>query len=120
MHCNVLLTNGSLPLKPEPEDVIPRRSRLALRFSFGLRVEIEWEKRMNDALDRIRRKEASVNEILKYTRYDWLKKSDDLTDKERDRMLYVKSLVLQTPHAYHFKIAIQRLWQPNVHIADPI
>ncbi len=81
-------------------------------------MEIEWEKRMNDALDRIRRKEASVNEILKYTRYDWRKNSDDFTDKERDRMLYIKSLDLQTSHAHHFKIALQRLWQPNAHIAE--
>ena len=30
----------------------------------------------------------------------------------------VKSLDLQTSHAYHFKIALQRLWQLNVSIAE--
>ena len=30
----------------------------------------------------------------------------------------VKSLDLQTSHAYHFKIAPQRLWQVNVSIAE--
>ena len=30
----------------------------------------------------------------------------------------VKSLDLQTSHAYHFKIALQRLWQVNVPIAE--
>ena len=75
-------------------------------------------KMMNDTLDRIRRKEARVNEILKHTRYDWLKNSDDLSDKERDRLMSVKSLDLQTSHAYHFKIALQRLWQVNVSIAE--
>ena len=49
-------------------------------------------KMMNDALDRIRRKEARNNEILKHTRYDWLKNSPDLSDKERDRLMSVKSL----------------------------
>ena len=66
---------------------------------------------MNDTLDRIRRKEAKANEILKHTRYDWLKNSDDLSDKGRDRLFFVKSLDLQTSHAYHFRIVLQRLWQ---------
>ncbi len=75
-------------------------------------------KMMNDTLDRIRRKEARANGILKHTRYDWLKNSDDLTERERDRLMSVKSLDLQTSHAYHFKIALQRLWQVNVSIAE--
>ncbi len=75
-------------------------------------------KMMNDALDRIRRKEARENKILKHTRYDWLKNYSDLSDKERDRLMSVKSLDLQTSHAYHFKIALQRLWTVNVSIAE--
>ncbi len=75
-------------------------------------------KMMNDALDRIRRKEARENEILKHTRYDWLKNSDDLSDRERDRLMSVKSIDLQTSHAYHLKIALQRLWQINAGIAE--
>ena len=31
----------------------------------------------------------------------------------------VKSLDLQTSHAYHFKIALQRLWDLNDSIAEP-
>ena len=73
---------------------------------------------MNDILDRIRRKEAKSNEILKHTRYDWLKNFDDLAERERDRLMSVKSLDLQTSHAYHFKIALQRLWQVNASIAE--
>ncbi|QRF74545.1 Transposase [Thermoplasmatales archaeon] len=75
-------------------------------------------KMMNDALDRIRRKESRENEILKHTRYDWLKNFSDLLQKERDRLMSVKSLDLQTSHAYHFKIALQRLWQVNAGIAE--
>lgn len=70
---------------------------------------------INDTLDKIRRKEASVNEILKHTRYDWLNNSDDLSNRERDRLMSVKS-DLRTSHAYHFKIALQRLWKVNVSI----
>ncbi|OWP56350.1 MAG: hypothetical protein B2I17_06455 [Thermoplasmatales archaeon B_DKE] len=40
-------------------------------------------KMMNDTLDRIRRKEAKINEILKHTIYDWLKNTSDLTDREK-------------------------------------
>ena len=75
-------------------------------------------KMMNYTLDRIRRKGARVNEILKHTGYNWLKNSDDLSDKERDRLMSVKSLDLQISHAYHFKIALQRLWHLNVSIAE--
>ncbi|MGP6240348.1 transposase, partial [Cuniculiplasma sp. SKW4] len=75
-------------------------------------------KMMNDTLDRIRRKEARDNDILKHTRYQWLKNYSDLSEKERDRLMSVKSLDLQTSHAYHFKIALQRLWQVNASIAE--
>jgi transposase len=75
-------------------------------------------KMMNETLDRIRRKEARENEILKHTRYDWLKNSSDLSKKERDRLMSIKSLDLQTSHAYHFKIALHRLSQVNVSIAE--
>ena len=75
-------------------------------------------KMMNDVLDKIRRKEARENEIIKHIRYDWLKNSSDLSEKERDRLMSLKSLDLQTSHAYHFKMALQRLWQVNVSIAE--
>ena len=75
-------------------------------------------KMMNDALDRIRRKEARENSILKHTRYDLLKNYSDLSDKERDRLISLKSLDLQTSHSYHFKISLQRLWHLNVSIAE--
>ncbi|MGP6239933.1 ISL3 family transposase [Cuniculiplasma sp. SKW4] len=40
-------------------------------------------KMMNDTLDRIRRKEARENDILKHTRYQWLKNYSDLSERER-------------------------------------
>ena len=75
-------------------------------------------KMINDTLDRIRRKEAKSNDILKHTGYDWPKNSSDLSEKERDRLMSIKSPDLRTSHAYHFKIAFQRLWQVNVFIAE--
>ena len=73
---------------------------------------------MDDALDRIRRKETRENEIPKHTGYGWLKNYSDLSENERDRLMSLKSLDLQTSHANHFKIALQRLWQVNVSIAE--
>lgn len=73
---------------------------------------------MNDTLDRIRRKESRENEIIKHARQDWLKNSSDLPDKERDRLMSVKCMYLQTSHAYHINITLQRLWQVNVYIAE--
>ena len=58
------------------------------------------------------------NDIPKHTRYDWLKNFADLSEKERDRLMSVKSLDLQTSHAYHFRIALQKLWQVNMSIAE--
>ncbi|MGP6206562.1 transposase [Cuniculiplasma sp. SKW3] len=46
---------------------------------------------------------ARDNDILKHTRYKWLKNYYDLSERERDRLMSVKSLDLQTSHAYHFK-----------------
>jgi transposase len=39
-------------------------------------------------------------------------------NRERDRLMSVKSLDLQTSHAYHFKVALQRLWHINAAIAE--
>jgi len=72
---------------------------------------------MNDVLDRISRKEAKDNEILNHTRYDWLNNFPDLSEMEKDRLMSMKSLDLQTSHAYHFRIALQRLWNINTAIA---
>jgi hypothetical protein len=41
----------------------------------------------NDALDKIRIEEATRNAILKHTRYEWLKNSSDLSDREMTRVI---------------------------------
>jgi len=74
-------------------------------------------KMMNDALDKIRRRESKVNEILKNTLYGQLKNPDDLTEKEKKRLFSIKSLDLKTSHAYHFKLALQRLWHLDIDTA---
>ncbi|MGP6239069.1 ISL3 family transposase [Cuniculiplasma sp. SKW4] len=61
---------------------------------------------------------ARDNDILKHTRYQWLKNYSDLSERERDHIMSVKSLDLQTSHAYHFKIALRRLWHLNFSIVE--
>ena len=41
----------------------------------------------NDTLDKIRIEEATRNAILKHTRYEWLKNSSDLSDREMTRVI---------------------------------
>jgi len=74
-------------------------------------------KEMNDAIDKIRRRESKVNDILRNTRYGWLKNPDDLTEKEKKHLSSIKSLDLETSRAYHFKLALQRLWHLDVDTA---
>jgi hypothetical protein len=47
---------------------------------------------VDDAHDKIRRKEEMNNEILKHTRYYWLKDIDYFPEKERDHLMSIKSL----------------------------
>ena len=74
--------------------------------------------RSERSLDRIWRKESRINAILKPMGYKWLKNYSDLNEKERDRLLSIKKLDLQTAHAYHFRIALLRIGKVNVTIAE--
>ncbi|HKJ96486.1 MAG TPA: ISL3 family transposase [Thermoplasmataceae archaeon] len=67
-------------------------------------------KMMNDALDRIRRKEAKENVILKGTRYTLFMNPDKLSEKQKEKLKDIRKLDLQVTHAYHFKESLQRLW----------
>ncbi|MEM0135223.1 MAG: hypothetical protein QXU18_08380 [Thermoplasmatales archaeon] len=37
---------------------------------------------------------------------------------EKDRLFSLRSLGLQTAHAYHFGVALRRLWNLNISIAE--
>ena len=67
-------------------------------------------KGMNDAVDRVRRREQKKNPILKNTRFLWLKNTSTTTRKEKRRFKTIKQLDLNTSKAYHLRIALQRLW----------
>lgn len=67
------------------------------------------------AVDAVRRDEArelkaSNPELLKRTRYLWLKNPENLTEKERARLGYLEKLNLRCNRAYLLKESFRELW----------
>jgi transposase len=67
------------------------------------------------AVDAVRREEArelkaSNPELLKRTRFLWLKNPENLTDKERARLGYLEKLNLRCNRAYLLKESFRELW----------
>jgi transposase len=75
---------------------------------------------VNRALDTVRRRERTTNQakknLLRNTRYLWLKNPSNLTRKQTDWLESIKSMGLKTARAYHLKTALQRLWEHTEHI----
>jgi transposase len=68
-------------------------------------------KLMNDAINKIRIEEARDNELLKKTKYLWLKNPENLEEWQEEKMSKLKDLDIKTAKAYQFKLALQRAWQ---------
>lgn len=75
-------------------------------------------KQMNDVIDKVRRRESKENELLKNTRYLWLKNPDNLSEKERRKLNSIKDLDTKTAKAYQFKLALQRLWELSIDLVE--
>jgi transposase len=70
---------------------------------------------LNQAVDEVRREEAqelkkSNPELLRKTRYLWLKNPENLTDKQRARLGYLEKLNLKINRAYLLKESFRELW----------
>jgi len=73
-------------------------------------------KLLNKAVDDVRREESKRNELLKGSRYIWLKNQVNLTikqKKELEKILGLKGMNLKTVRAYNIKLAFQGLYQQN-------
>ena len=69
---------------------------------------------VNDAVDEVRRKEAKqtkLKDILKNSRYVFLKNEENLTVKQTAKLESLRDLDIKTVRAYHIKVALQRLWE---------
>ena len=70
---------------------------------------------VNRGVDAVRRAEQKTNEILKKTRFIWLKNPENLTDKQSDSLKSLKELNLVTALAYQMKLNLKEIWK----IKDP-
>jgi transposase len=70
---------------------------------------------LNQAVDEVRKQEALTlkkdnPELLKKTRYIWLKNPENLTDKQRARLGYLEKLNLKVNRAYLLKESFRDFW----------
>ncbi|MDD2401881.1 MAG: ISL3 family transposase [Clostridia bacterium] len=68
-------------------------------------------KRINEAVDTVRREEAKENELLKNTRYIWLKNPENLTTKQQNQMEPLSKTKLKTLRAYNIKLNLQEFYE---------
>ncbi len=69
---------------------------------------------MNQAVDEVRRMEAKNTDVLKNTRYLWLKNPTNLTAKQRRKMDSLTGHNLKTARAYQIRLTFQELFaQPD-------
>ncbi len=57
----------------------------------------------NNAVDQIRRQEVKMNDLLKQSRYIWLKRPENLTDRRKDKLEMLQMLNFSTAKAYQSK-----------------
>ena len=68
-------------------------------------------KRINKAVDQVRREERAKNKILNNTRYIWLKNPKNLTEKQKERCVSLSKMNLKTVRAYNLKLSLQEFWE---------
>ncbi|TAK93909.1 ISL3 family transposase [Patescibacteria group bacterium] len=62
---------------------------------------------VNDAVDQVRREEATTQPLLAKTRYIWLKNPGNLTAKQQSTMNSLKNHKLKTARAYQIRLTLQ-------------
>jgi len=69
---------------------------------------------INEGVDAVRREEVADNEVLKKTRYIWLKNESNLTDKQKGTIEDISKLNLKTSRAYQIRLNFQEFFsQPD-------
>lgn len=68
-------------------------------------------KLVNEALDKVRRLEQTLNGFLKKTRMIWLKNPSSLTEKQLETLGSLKDMNMKTVRAYNLKLSLQGLWE---------
>ncbi len=65
---------------------------------------------MNEAVDAVRREEQAVNQILRKTRFIWLKNPGNLTERQQNELGSLKDMNLKTVRAYNIKMSLAGFW----------
>jgi transposase len=71
-------------------------------------------KHANEAVDRVRKEEAKTNNILKSTKYLWLKNESNLTPYQLEKKQSLSKHRLKTGRAYQMRIALQDIYNTCV------
>lgn len=70
---------------------------------------------VNDAVDRVRRAEQKSQDLLRGTRYIWLRNPTNLSDRQKATLEALPTRHLKTARAYQIRLAFQDLYdQPTV------
>jgi len=66
-------------------------------------------KLVNEALDKVRHQEQTIQPELKHSRYVWLKNQENLTEKQKNKYAKLKDLDLATGLAYRMILVLQEM-----------
>jgi transposase len=67
-------------------------------------------KRINEEVDQVRREESRENDLLRGTRYIWLKNPGNLTTKQSNQMASLSKTNIKTLRAYNIKLSLQEFY----------
>ena len=67
-------------------------------------------KLMGEAVDEVRRMEVKTNDVLKKSRYVWLKNPENLNKGEAEKLASLSSLNLKTARAYQIRLSLQEFF----------
>lgn len=73
-------------------------------------------KLVNEAVDEVRKKEQEKQPELKRTKYLWLKNERNLNAEQREALIGLKDLHLNTGRAYRLKLAFTRILDEPAHL----
>ena len=75
-------------------------------------------KHANDAVDTVRKEEAKKNDLLKKTKYLWLKNDLNLTEHQKEKKQSLLKQHLKTARAYAMRVELQNIYESSVDRAD--
>lgn len=78
------------------------------------------KKALNEAVDKVRKKEVVNCEQLKKTKYIWLKNSENLTTEQKSKLaIFLEEATTDTVKAYQLKTAFDQLWKMQQNAIEP-